>query len=115
MESLIVRAGVKRLLVTLLATSLVLTACSAQPTTEQTDTTVAETDIGPSPSEESDPTTTTTSAPGSTTSQPATEQSTSTTTVAEMTVAPPDLDEELSEFEDLEALLDELDDLLADL
>jgi hypothetical protein len=118
MESLTVRADVKRLLVTLLVACLVLTACNAQPTTEQTDTdaTVAKTEIEADLDEDPDPTTTTTGVNGSTTTQPATVQSTSTTTTeAETTVAPPDLDEELGEFEDLEALLDELDDLLADL
>jgi hypothetical protein len=120
MNSLIVRADVKRLLVTLLAACLVLTACSAQPTTEQTEigATVAETDVAADLDEDSSSITTTTSAPGSTTSQPATSSEqpmSTTTTTAAMTVAPPDLDEELSEFEDLEALLDELDDLLADL
>jgi len=114
MESLTVRVDVKRLLVTLLVACLVLTACSAQPTTEQTDTdaTVAEPEIEADLDEDPDPTTTTTGATGSTTTQLSTS---TTTTEAETTVAPPDLDEELSEFEDLEALLDELDDLLADL
>jgi len=117
MKSLIVTADAKRLLVTLLVACLVLTACSAQPTTEQTDTdaTVAETDVAADLSEDPGPSTTTAGIPGSTTSQPATQQSTSTTTTTASTIAPPDLDEELSEFEDLEALLDELDDLLADL
>jgi ABC-type transport system substrate-binding protein len=117
MNSLIVRADVKRLLVTLLVACIVLTACSAQPTTEQTDTdaTVAEADVEAGLSEDPTSITTTTGASGSTTSQPATQHATSTTTTTATTVAPPDLDEELSEFEDLEALLDELDDLLADL
>lgn len=119
MNSLIVRADVKRLLVTLLVACLALTACSAQPTTEQTETdaTVADTEVEADLSEDADSVTTTTGAPGSTTSQPATHQSTSTTTTttAVTTIAPPDLEEELSEFEDLEALLEELDELLADL
>ncbi len=117
MNSLIVRADVKRLLVTLLVACLVLTACSAQPTTEQaeTDATVAETEVAADLSEDPDSITTTTGVPGSTTSQPATQQSTSTPTTTTTAIAPPDLEEELSEFEDLEALLEELDDLLADL
>ena len=117
MNSLIVTADAKRLLVTLLVACLVLTACSAQPTTEQaeTDATVVETEVAADLSEDPDSITTTTGASGSTTSQPATQQSTSTTTTTATTIAPPDLEEELSEFEDLEALLEELDDLLADL
>ena len=70
-------------------------------------------------------TSTTTTAPDRTTPVPATtfgeipgveaETTTTTVTTTTTTIALPDLDDELADFDELGGLLDELDDLLADL
>ncbi len=115
-----VTSNVSRQIVTAVAACLVFIACTPETgTTDETTSVVTEVESGgeaavgedanPSTSATTDPTTETT--PPSEPEEPTTTTSSTTTTTA----AVPDLDTELSEFEDLEALLDELDDLLADL